>query len=542
MLIPTRDRPRYLEVALASIAPQAAALEAEVVVVCDAPADPAVEELCRRHGATFVAHGETRGLNAARNTAIAAASADLLVLVDDDVEAWPGWLGALVEAAAALPEHEAFGGPIRPRLEGFDLRWCGREALTVTMLDHGTEDRDIPFAWGANLAIRRSALERIGGFDPNIEIYGDEENWLRRLSAAGGRVRYVAAAGVDHRRAGQDATWRALAAAAWFRGRNSRRYDMRKGTAPSLPREARVLAGCLWHIGRRRCGNGVLLTAQSAGRLAETLLPRPFAPSGPDWASGQSGTLSRRGALAARVRDAGEDVRAVAVRGRLTLAARRAEPRRVLAVCVARPDRAVTWDSARRELLRSRHRVQAVTWAPADGVGRWGNLNAALAAHPPDEADWLFLVDDDVVLPRGFLDAFLVAAERLDLRMAQPAHAHRSHAAWPVTRRQRGAVARETRFVEQGPVLALHREAVRGLLPFPDLRMGWGVDSYWSALARQNGWRIGVVDATPVRHLQPVAASYGREAAVAEAETFLAGRPYVRREDAVTVRVHRRLP
>ncbi len=542
VLIPTRDRPGYLEAALASIAPQAAAVGAEIVVVEDGPADPRVRRAAREHAARLITHGETRGPNAARNTAIAAATGDLLVLVDDDIDAWPGWLAALVAAADALPEHEAFGGPIRPRLEGIDVHACGRESLPVTTLDHGPEDRDVRFAWSANLAIRRSALRRVGPFDPGIEIYGDEEDWLRRLEAAGGRVRYVAAAGVDHRRAGADATWRGLARAAWHKGRNSRRYDMRKGSAPPAATEAALVLRCVWHIVRRRCGNGILLTAMSAGRLREAVAPRPFAPRGPDWASGQSGTLSRRTALTGRVRDAVEDARALPGRLRLTVAARRAPRRRVLALCVARPARAATARAARAELQRSRHDVEVVLWPPAPGAGRWQNLTAALRAHPLDAVDWLLIVDDDVVLPRGFLDRFLLVAERLDLRMAQPAHAHASHAAWPVTRRHAGAVARETRFVEQGPVLALRRDAAQALAPFPDLQMGWGIDSHWSAAAAERGWRIGVVDATPVRHLQPVAGDYPRDAAIAEAEAFLAGRPYVRRDEAaVTVRAHRRV-
>ena len=43
-------------------------------------------------------------------------------------------------------------------------------------------------------------------------------------------------------------------------------------------------------------------------------------------------------------------------------------------------------------------------------------------------------------------------------------------------------------------------------MPFPPLRMGWGLDSHWAALARENGWRLGVVDATPIRHESRVTA------------------------------------
>jgi GT2 family glycosyltransferase len=270
IVVPTRARPGYLEVALRSIAPQARDAGAEVVVVDDG--DLADNRLAaERHGARYVAHPQPRGPNAARNTGIEAAGAELVVLVDDDVEAPVGWLDALLAAARALPEHDVFGGPIRARLEGSALRMCGREGPPITFLDLGPQDRDAELVWSANMAIRRAALERVGLFDAGLEIYGDEEEWQRRHLHAGGRTRYVAAAGLDHRRAGRDAKVSSLARAAFVRGRHSRRFDARKGTDPPLRGELRVLAGCVWHTGRYACGNGIVLTAQAAGRVREAL-------------------------------------------------------------------------------------------------------------------------------------------------------------------------------------------------------------------------------------------------------------------------------
>jgi hypothetical protein len=209
---------------------------------------------------------------------------------------------------------------------------------------------------------------------------------------------------------------------------------------------------------------------------------------------------------------------------------------------VARGENARTAAAARRELERSRHHVEVHLEPPLPGAGKWGNLNAALAAHPPAGFDWLLIVDDDVRLPRGFLDLFLLCAERFGFRLAQPAHAFASHAAWEVTRRRPGLVARTSRFVEIGPVTAIHRDAFDAMLPFPPLTMGWGLDAHWSAEAAARGWPIGIVDATPVRHLRPVAGHYPRDAAVAEAEAFLDGRAYVTREQAAeTVAEHRTL-
>jgi GT2 family glycosyltransferase len=533
VLVPTRQRREYLAVALRSVAGQVEAHGAELLVVEDDPADPATAALVAAAGGRYVAHGAPRGLNAARNTAVAEARGELLCFLDDDVEVWAGWLGALLAAARACPAHEVLGGPIRARLEGTNLHTCGREPAPVTTLDLGPADRDADFVWGANLAVRRAALERIGGFDETLDLYGDEEDLQRRLRAAGGRVRYVAAAGVDHRRAGRDARIAGLARAAYHRGRHSRRYDGRKGALPSLPAELRTLAGCAAHTVRFRCGNGIVLSAHTAGRMHEALTARPPSEADPDFLSGESGTLSRRGRARGMALDLAADALGAPQRARVRRAARSAPPRRrVLVVSVARARHAATTARLVAELERSRHDVTIRLAEPAPGAGKWANVNAALAAEPAEGHDWLLIADDDVLLPRGFLDPFLLACESFGLRLAQPAHAFASHAAWRVTRRRPGSVARRTRFVEIGPVTALHASTFPTLLPFPDLRMGWGLDAHWGALAAQEGWPVGVVDLTPVRHTEPVAGAYGREEAIAEARAFLAGRPYVARAGA----------
>jgi hypothetical protein len=196
----------------------------------------------------------------------------------------------------------------------------------------------------------------------------------------------------------------------------------------------------------------------------------------------------------------------------------------------------------RAELLRSRHSVALHLAPPAAGAGKWANVNASLAAAPPGDADWLVIVDDDVVLPERFLDRFIGVCERFAFDLAQPAQTQRSHSAWRVTRRRPASLARETRFVEIGPVTAFGRRAAAELLPLPELRFGWGLDLHWAALAAEHGWRLGVVDATPVRHeLATVGSAYSVEDAQAESARFLADRPYLPAARAADVlATHRR--
>jgi len=274
VVVPTSGRPSYLAVALRSLSDQNTRASYEVLVVDDGDLW-STAALADRLGARVVRHGERRGLNAARNTGLRASEAPLVAFVDDDVLAPPGYVEALVAGERRWPDAEAFGGAIRARLEGGALRGCGDDDPPITALDLGASDREVEVVWGANFAVRRSAIARVGDFDESIDwAHGDEEEWLERLRGQGGKVVYLPAAGVEHRREPSDSTLRGLSRAAWVRGRGARRSDSRRGAAPGLGREARVLAGCLWHAGRRRCPNGIVMGAHSAGRLLEALRGR----------------------------------------------------------------------------------------------------------------------------------------------------------------------------------------------------------------------------------------------------------------------------
>jgi glycosyltransferase involved in cell wall biosynthesis len=270
IVIPTRNRLEYLAVALGTVAPQANAAGAEIIIVNDG-AEPLPGDLADRFGARVITPPAPGGLNASRNAGVDAAGSDLVVLIDDDIAAPAGWLQAILDGAAAAPEVDVFGGPIRARLEGGGPRSCGRESAPITTLDLGDTDRDVKLVWGANMALRRRAVQRAGRFDESVGGAGDEEDWERRYVAQGGVVRYLAGAGLEHRRTPRDATVQRLSRAAYHRGRASRRYYVRKGTAPPLAAELRTLLGCNWHVVRRRCTNGLVVAAHSAGRVREAL-------------------------------------------------------------------------------------------------------------------------------------------------------------------------------------------------------------------------------------------------------------------------------
>jgi hypothetical protein len=269
--------------------------------------------------------------------------------------------------------------------------------------------------------------------------------------------------------------------------------------------------------------------------------------SGPDpatFTSGAHGTVAGKRAMLRHAGDRALDawLAASGARRRIDALAARAPARDVLVVAVHSPDSPLI-GAALDELRATRHRLRIASGSTAElGGGKFENANRLLDGQPA--ADWTLVVDDDVELPRGFLDGFVALAEALGFELAQPAQTLASHAAWPSARRAPFSVARETNFVEIGPVTAFSRRAATELLPFPALRMGWGLDLHWGALAHERGWRIGVVDALPVRHeTRTVGGSYSTADAVAEAQRYLADRLYVHAQEAGrTLARHRSVP
>lgn len=276
VVVPTRDRPEYLRHTLAAVLNQRLDIGTyEVIVVDDtdsanrsnSPAASVVDELSGQINVSLraiVPNGS--GLNAARNTGIEAAGASLVVLTDDDVEPPPGWLEAVVAGSARYPDYEAFTGPIEPRLEGFRLPVCSPTESPVTSFDLGPDDCDTATAWGANLALRRSAYSRIGRFREDISGGGDEEEWERRLLAQGGRIRYLQDARLVHRRSAEDSKLRNLLRASYNRGKNMRIFDERFGRPPTRTQELLTACACLGHALRKRCAFGLTMAAHSFGR------------------------------------------------------------------------------------------------------------------------------------------------------------------------------------------------------------------------------------------------------------------------------------
>ncbi|MEM7587469.1 MAG: glycosyltransferase family 2 protein, partial [Acidobacteriota bacterium] len=98
-IIPTRDRAQWTLRAVESVLAQTRPAD-EVIVVDDGSRDDTVEQLERHHPEVTMLRLDGRGVSAARNAGIAAATSEWLAFLDSDDEWLPGKLEAQLNALA----------------------------------------------------------------------------------------------------------------------------------------------------------------------------------------------------------------------------------------------------------------------------------------------------------------------------------------------------------------------------------------------------------------------------------------------------------
>ncbi len=179
VVICTRDRPEQLDNCLHHFEQQEYP-RFEVVVVDNAPSGDAVRVVTEsRPGPVTDRYVvEVRpGLSWARNAGIAAASGEIIAFIDDDEEPDRHWLAGLAAGFARDNDIGCVVGMIAPaRLDTQAQEWFewygghskGRGFTAAVFSRHGPQSPLFPlppFGTGANMAFRREALARIGGFD-----------------------------------------------------------------------------------------------------------------------------------------------------------------------------------------------------------------------------------------------------------------------------------------------------------------------------------------------------------------------------------------
>jgi glycosyltransferase involved in cell wall biosynthesis len=193
--------PRCLD----ALSRQAFAGRLEIIVVDDGSTD-GTSDVARAHGAIVVRHPVNRGLAAARNSGLRAASAPIVAFTDDDCEPEPEWARQLI--AGYREGVTGVGGPVVPQapggfMAGYLERHNPLRPLELTLaksnnlgyrfylylrqqctVGEARGQRDLYAFVGANMSFRRQAVIDAGWFDERFRFGAEELDLCRTLAQA----------------------------------------------------------------------------------------------------------------------------------------------------------------------------------------------------------------------------------------------------------------------------------------------------------------------------------------------------------------------
>jgi GT2 family glycosyltransferase len=199
--IPSFRRPDHLRLTLQSLAQQDGDVRFAVVIVeNDAAVRGSVavaSEFLQRgdlRGLCVVepAQGNCHAINAAYDTALATfPDARMLLMIDDDEIATPGWLAAMVEAAR-ISRADVVGGPVFPQFEDADRRGLSQHPAFRPAYDR---TGPVPVVYGSgNCLITRAVFDRLPNprFDVRFNFLGGgDADFFARCRRAGFRSYWV---------------------------------------------------------------------------------------------------------------------------------------------------------------------------------------------------------------------------------------------------------------------------------------------------------------------------------------------------------------
>ncbi len=200
VVVASFGRPDALKRCLLALSQQVTA-GLEVVVVADSEGQAAARHL-PVSGALKLLPQRTANISAARNAGIRAAAGEIVAFLDDDAVPEPTWANAILTAFAGAEDLGAATGPVLGR-NGISLQWgplaVDGQARDLPIDPNGLiRDGFARKLQGTNMAVRRSVLRHMNGFDEAFTFFLDDTDLSLRLWRSGIRSLWLKAAVVHH--------------------------------------------------------------------------------------------------------------------------------------------------------------------------------------------------------------------------------------------------------------------------------------------------------------------------------------------------------
>ncbi len=193
-VVPAHNEEAYLTQTLRAIIAEVgrSRCEAEIIVVDNASTD-GTRDVAESFPGVTVVDEPVKGLVRARAAGFAASTGALVANIDADTVLPEGWLNRVIEAFAHDPDLVAISGPYIyydvPRYTNVLVRFFYALGFIAYLINRFVL-RVGSMLQGGNFVVKRDALLKIGGFNPDFSFYGEDTDLACRLTAVG-NVRFA---------------------------------------------------------------------------------------------------------------------------------------------------------------------------------------------------------------------------------------------------------------------------------------------------------------------------------------------------------------
>jgi GT2 family glycosyltransferase len=201
LIIPSRGRARLLRQAVDSVLRGEAVPNEIVIVDQSTEADRALARLVTDRPCVLrYLHSRSRGVSAARNEGVHAASGLVLLFIDDDIVVAATWLTEITEALRQAGRRAVVTGRVLPL--GSEQGFAPSTKEDAARVEYvGRLDRDVLYS--GNMGMHRGVFAQVGEFDERLGIgsrfrAATDNDFGFRLLEAGFRIAYVPNAVVYH--------------------------------------------------------------------------------------------------------------------------------------------------------------------------------------------------------------------------------------------------------------------------------------------------------------------------------------------------------
>jgi glycosyltransferase involved in cell wall biosynthesis len=188
-VIPAHNEEKYIARCLESVVEKAkkSGRDIEIIVVNNASTDR-TREIILTFSEVKLIDEPKKGLPQARQAGFIAASGDLIANVDADSILPSFWIEKVFDYFSRNDKLVALSGPYvyydLPKAKNFLVKAFYYPGYLFNRLNHFLFGK-AAMLQGGNFILKRSALEKIGGFDTNIKFYGEDTDIARRIKEQG---------------------------------------------------------------------------------------------------------------------------------------------------------------------------------------------------------------------------------------------------------------------------------------------------------------------------------------------------------------------